>query len=483
MTSKFLRISACCLCLILYNISDAKLAPTQSNLGSESADILLEAEDAKLKKLDIFPRPDSSGKGYVKFLGAPDAQLEFNFDSEGGFYELIIGYATPIGQKKGYDLWVNDSKSMGLFPAGDGLFHEHNTGKYKLNDGQNTVIIGRGWGWFDIDYIKLNRTTVQPPLKPPVKLSDKQASSSAKALMSFLVDYYGTKTLSAQQGMKDIEYIVSVTGKSPAIGCFDLIDYSPSRIEFGAKPEGSVESWIKWAQEGGGIVSLCWHWNAPTELINNEEEGKAWWLGFYTRATTFNLDEALSNKHSENYRLLLRDMDAIAKELKKFQEADIPVLWRPLHEAAGGWFWWGAKGPEPFKKLWNLMYDRFTNHHGLHNLIWVYTTDLAGDMAWYPGDDSVDIVSLDIYTDPSSNMSGHWENTQKHFNGKKLVALSESGTIPDPDKIRTYATWWSWFCVWSGKFIHDIKEDTLKLVYNDEDVITLDELPDWRNYK
>ena len=42
-------------------------------------------------------------------------------------------------------------------------------------------------------------------------------------------------------------------------------------------------------------------------------------------------------------------MDAIALQLKKVASNNIPVLWRPLHEAAGGWFWWGAKGAEPFK--------------------------------------------------------------------------------------------------------------------------------------
>ena len=50
---------------------------------------------------------------------------------------------------------------------------------------------------------------------------------------------------------------------------------------------------------------------------------------------------------------------------------DVPVLWRPLHEFDGAWFWWGKGGAEAFKKLWRLMYDRFTGLHKLDNLIWV----------------------------------------------------------------------------------------------------------------
>ena len=96
------------------------------------------------------------------------------------------------------------------------------------------------------------------------------------------------------------------------------------------------------------------------------------------------MQKALADPNSADYKLLLRDMDAIAVQLQKFSDAGVPVLWRPLHEAEGGWFWWGAKGPEPFKKLWRLMYDRFTNVHHLHNLIWVDCSGTNPD--WYPGD-------------------------------------------------------------------------------------------------
>ncbi len=469
MSTKVFKILACFGCIFLFNISVVK----------SEGNILLEAEYAQFKGVSKFPKNDFSGKGYVSGFRNDGDNIEFNFDADEDLYELIIAYRTPLGQKKGYELQVNGPKTAGMFPEGDGLFHEHKAGKYKLHNGRNTVIISKGWGWFDIDYIKLNKTTVQLPMKPPVKLSDSKASPSAKALLAFLVDCYGNKVLSGQQDMADIEHIVSVTGKSPAIACFDLVDYSPSRVQFGSKPEGAVEKWIDWAKKNNGIISLSWHWNAPAELINNAEEKKQWWLGFYTRATNFNLEETLSDKNSKNYQLLISDMDVIAEELKKFQDADVPVLWRPLHEAAGGWFWWGAKGSEPFKELWNLMYDRFTNYHGLHNLIWVYTNN---SLEWYPGDATVDIISLDIYADPSSSMSAEWESVQNEFNGKKLVALSESGTLPNPDNIRTYGTWWSWFSVWTGHYLRDAGEDTLKSVYNDKDIITLDKLPDWRSY-
>ena len=256
---------------------------------------------------------------------------------------------------------------------------------------------------------------------------------------------------------------------------FDLIEYSPSRIEYGSNPTGSAESWIAWEQEKGCIINLLWHWNAPADLINTT--GKEWWRGFYTEATTFNIAAVLSDTSSARYDLLIRDMDAIAVQLKKFRDNGIPVLWRPLHEASGGWFWWGAQGTGPFIELWRLLYDRLVNHHQLHNLIWVYT---SGDAEWYPGDDFVDIASLDIYSSHGSSMSADWENAQAEYNGQKMVALSESGTLPVPEKIRLFNTWWSWFSLWTGSFIRGTDTTELKALYNDDDILSMEKMGDWR---
>ena len=76
---------------------------------------------------------------------------------------------------------------------------------------------------------------------------------------------------------------------------------------------------------------------------------------------------------------MIKDIDYTAGLLKKLQDNKVPVIWRPLHEAAGGWFWWGAQGAAPCKKLWQVMFDRMVNHHGLHNLIWVWTREPNDD--------------------------------------------------------------------------------------------------------
>jgi mannan endo-1,4-beta-mannosidase len=438
------------------------------------ASLLLEAEDASLTGVSVATTINGySGTGYVTDFDQEGDNVIFNFSVTEGMYKIEIGYGIPSGEK-GYDIIVNGMKSSGMFTEGPGNFKELSAGKYYLQEGENTVIIGGGWNWYNIDFIRISETNVYKPLLPEAGLSDPSAPLYTQRLYYWLRYIYGKKVISGQQGFDEINYIKNVTGQSPAIGGFDLIEYSPSRIEHGSSPWGSSESWIDWQQEGEGILTLMWHWNAPTDLIDDAEN--PWWSGFYARATTFNFAEALADPSSDNYQLLLRDIDSIASQLKKFQDAEIPVLWRPLHEASGGWFWWGTQGAESYVELWQLMYDRLTQFHDIHNLIWVYT---AGDPTWYPGDEFVDIVSLDIYTDPSSPMSGEWESIQELFNGRKLVTLSETGTILQPNNVRAYATWWSYFCIWNGSYLYNIPDETLISVYSDEDIITLDELPIW----
>lgn len=63
--------------------------------------------------------------------------------------------------------------------------------------------------------------------------------------------------------------------------------------------------------------------------------GKEWWRGFYTDSTDFNIATAMADPAGANYTLLVRDIDAIAVQLKRLQAQGVPVLWRPLHEAEG----------------------------------------------------------------------------------------------------------------------------------------------------
>jgi mannan endo-1,4-beta-mannosidase len=421
-----------------------------------------------------------SGSGYITGFDNAADRLQLQADVPPGLYELWVGYSAPFG-KKGYGVGVGSEKGQGWMDATVNTFAADRAGLFEVGAGPTTLEIRSEWGYYHVDYLELRPATPRTPQPVTPLLSNPRATGPARHLMHYLTGIYGDKTLSGQQGPINSQYLAMSGGLAPAVSGSDLIEYSPSRLQRGSNPNNETERMIDWTRQTGGIATMMWHWNAPTGLI--DQPGREWWRGFYTNATTFNFKTALQNPNSPEYALILRDIDRIAVELKKFQDARVPVLWRPLHEAQGGWFWWGAQGPDAFRALWRLTYDRLTNHHDLNNLIWVFTSSAAeqGHLAWYPGDQYVDIVGIDIYTDPASSMSGEWLDLLDHYDGRKLITLSETGTLPDAELIEQRGTRWSWFTPWSLQdVLNNYTAGELRALLGHEDVITLDELPDMR---
>nr|MCU0781335.1 glycoside hydrolase family 26 protein [Akkermansiaceae bacterium] len=195
--------------------------------------------------------------------------------------------------------------------------------------------------------------------------------------------------------------------------------------------------------------------------------------------TTFDIAAALANPESSEYQLLLRDIDAIAVQLQKAAAANIPILWRPLHESEGGWFWWGAKGPGPFKELWRLLHHRLTTHHALHNLIWVLTSEHPD---WYPGDDVVDVIGVDAYpSNRSDALSSRWEPLLARFDGNKPIALTEFGGVPDIERMHRLGVFFAWFCSWTGPYGPTSEPDTkVARIYQSGAVLTLNHHRAWQ---
>lgn len=444
----------------------------------------LEAENAKLHGPTVMTeRAGFLGKGYVSDFSRDDDKITWILDgAKAGFYEVRIRYCSPFGEK-GYDLSVNGAKLSAMFAPTGEKFVSTNAGKVELRAGRNTIVLEKGWGYYDIDALDFVPVTADAPLKPvPNVLADSQASAEAQDLMDSLLSTYGKKTLSGQYDTKENAYIRKVTGKLPAIKGGDLLEYSPSRLENGSEPGNLSEDLIADARKGQ-IITLSWHWNAPSGLYNGtytNAEGKSidapWWRGFDADASTFDFQKALANTQSPEYKALLRDIDAIAVQLKKFEAAKVPVLWRPLHEAEGQWFWWGAKGPDAFKKLWQLTFKRLTQTHKLHNLIWVYTAGTKMD--WYPGDKYVDIVGVDAYpSDASDPLSQTWDGLKKQFDGRKMMAISEFGKVPDVAKMHRLGEPWAYFVSWTGDLgPAAMPKEALSQIYKNSFVLNRDDL-------
>ncbi|KDQ16702.1 glycoside hydrolase family 26 protein [Botryobasidium botryosum FD-172 SS1] len=441
--------------------------------------IVLEAEDGVLSGTVVeSSAPGFSGKGYVSGFDEANDKVTVSVTVPStALYDLSIGYSSPFGDKEATVLLNNAVLGNVAFNSPD-KFASASAGRVLLNAGVNTLSIQTNWGWYYIDNFVLSPSPAPPPHKatgPPV---NKAATSEASSLLKYIQKQYGSKIISGQQEAEFITWLEKNVGKAPAIGGFDLIDYSPSRVERGTTSH-AIEDALAWDKRGG-IVAFAWHWNAPSGLI--DQPGKEWWRGFYTDSVTFDIAKTLANKNGTDYALILRDIDAIATQLKRLQTAKVPVLFRPLHEANGGWFWWGAKGPAPAKELYRLVYDRLTKVHKLNNLIWVWNS-----ANWYPGADVADIVSYDSYPTAGDHgpVSANFEALVALGNNTKVVGLAEVGTIPDPDLAFAYYAKWAFFVTWNGEFITDGKSnslDFLKRVYNHKNVITLDKVGKFKTF-
>ncbi|EDY81847.1 Glycosyl hydrolase family 26 [Verrucomicrobiia bacterium DG1235] len=432
-----------------------------------------EAEDAALTGTAINSSAGGySGSGYVAGFTDEADRSSFSFVATEGVYSLVIGYRTPSGEK-GFNGELNGVGFSGMFEASS-VWRRFEVGSVLLEEGENTLWIGGGWSYYEIDYIEL--LEVEPPAPPlPVDPTpvDSLASEEVKSLLVYLSEHYGKLTFSGQQDVAELDIVESLTGVRPAIIGGDLIEYSPTRIANGSNPNNHTESLIA-QHDAGMIVTLSWHWNAPTDLLLTEEN--PWWSGFYSRATTFNFAAALDDPEGANYQLLLRDIDVIAVELKKLQEAKVPVLWRPLHESDGGWFWWGTQGADNLRRLWVLLYDRLTDYHGIHNLIWVQTIE---NLEWYAGDEYVDLLGVDAYPeDPRDPQTSIWKRFIDRFDGEKMISLSEFGRVPDVPTMHRLGVWFSYFMSWSGDLGAAGMPDQAELIriYTSSGVVTFDEL-------
>jgi mannan endo-1,4-beta-mannosidase len=422
-----------------------------------------------------------SGAGYVTGFVEDTDRVTLAFAAKAGLYEVAIRYRSPV---KGFLYEVNGLALSGKFADSKGAFALQRLGKVELREGENTIAIHGGWKGYEIDRVDLTPVTALPLLlKPAATLCDPQSTPAARALMAYLVEQYGNRTLSGTIEGPDVDYVRGVTGQLPAIVAGDMLNLTTASIRHMGVVSGETEQMIERARHGH-ILSYCWHWRSPSGLLDTTlvrpdgtRQDVRWYMGFYTRATTFDLEAALAHPEGADYALLMTDIDMVAGELRKLADRGIPVLWRPLHEAEGGWFWWGSKGPRPFVQLWRLMHDRLTRMQGLHNLIWVYTGTANPD--WYPGDDVVDIIGIDEYpADVRDPLSATWDDVQASFGGRKLVALSEFGGAPDMAAARRLGVTWAYFASWNKDLgPRKMEPATLKSIYTDPGVINLVELP------
>lgn len=305
-----------------------------------------------------------------------------------------------------------------------------------------------------------------------------QATAEAVALLEYLYETAGKKIITGQHTqtvpMEEAEHIFQSTGKRPKLQGFELLAYSPNINYDVTSPEcmkeveenrETVDAALKWAEETKGIVSFCFHWFSP---IGGKDKS------FYTEHTDFDPEQVLKEGTPER-EAFFHDLDRIATELRRFQEKRIPVLWRPLHESEGTWFWWGSKGPEVARDLYRLMYRYYTDELHLDHLLWVWSCPTKEG---YPGDDCVDVIGRDVYVPAhtSTDYEAEYRELMENTGSTKVAALTEVGILPDVDLLQKSHIPWAYYMTWSKEFCigEDHNYDSeLKKIYASDYSVTL----------
>lgn len=250
----------------------------------------------------------------------------------------------------------------------------------------------------------------------PGKPSDQLATHQTRALLRYLALLPLQQQVLVGQMVTDnaADYTpyVATLAAQPGWGRWPAI--LGLAVEKGNAPldiAASVDHAIAYAN-AGGIVQLKWAmWNPWTggsmgDQNNIDIPGLLDPAGTPTTGNT-----AAQNQAARS--VVLGWIDTVASELQRYNTATggAPLLFRPLSEMNGAWFWWGHRTRAEYVGLWNFIRDRFVSHHGLHNLLWVCesassehvhpvpTGSASASDYYYPGDDGVDVMSHNLYDD------------------------------------------------------------------------------------
>lgn len=483
-----------------------------------------EAETGELGEstavLSSSSQGDFTGEGFVLLAnGNSQADFTFEIEAEGNYNINIVSAGESSSASSGTILL--DGSELPMYTINTNKFSESVHVNDLFTAGEHTLSFKGGKEKIYLDSFSITATGAVDLSQYEVKreLINPNASEETKRLYNFLCDTYGKYTISGQyssdnMGPSCAEFykIKDQTGETPAILGLDFIEVSPSRVENNVnrdayETEEEYQAAIRqrsdetakvlidqaedWYLNQNGIVTFCWHWNAPANTLTSE-----WWRGFYSDSTSFSLAKAMNGEDPEGYNTLINDIDTLARYLKVLDDNHIPILWRPLHEAGGDpkwhnpWFWWGSSGSSAYIELWKLMYDRLTNYHHINNLIWVWN---GQDPDYYVGDEYCDIVGYDIYPQggDTSSQKPIYDLMKSTIGENKIIALTENGVIPDPEATFADGSRWSWFATWNGEFCIDgdfnlndayTPTEMWTKIYTSDRVLTLSELPDLKCY-
>ena len=406
--------------------------------------------------------------------------------------DVIVGDSTNYsgslqeyrGVSKGI-IYIEDVNAFSPFTI-SGIYLKKGDNKITLQCVSGTaymdqVTVSNGKSVSD-SYYTMNSTPINPT-----------ADLNTIKIKGYFGEIYGKKTLTGQQVTlgtnAEIAAIYGETGRLPAIRVSDLT-FAQSRSPYYDEEMTDLALAEEWA-EIGGLVSYGWTWYSPTDSSHYLSSAAGFdFSAAYTESDIAAVSPETLEKiygdggiSRECFRLF-QDMDEIAEALKALRNSGVTVLFRPLADAGNGGYWW-SQDADTYKWLWRTMVTRFSEYHGLSNIIWVWS---GGGADFYPGDKYVDVIGEDIYNSSGDSGNARFMGTAYYNAGAVAAAMTDCVMLPDPDILARDNARWLWFSLGKGDCLIDANgglterytlNSLLERAYNHESFITLDELPDF----
>ena len=215
-----------------------------------------------------------------------------------------------------------------------------------------------------------------------------------------------------------------ITGQNPAFYESDFMWYVKDSLRI-ADIEAS-----KRAFDRGAVIGYCWHLRGKESntFYSKSREG-------YTKDKELVKKIVAGGDRNDNEELdwFYTQLDTLV--IATIKEFGFPIIFRPWHEMNGFWFWWGSENcsPEEYIKLYQLTVD-YMRLNGLRNVLYSWSPDTYFTQEYYPGNDYVDILGIDIYEmgavhyKPIDLVVKELEKlTDFAFENGKVAAITETG--------------------------------------------------------
>lgn len=246
-------------------------------------------------------------------------------------------------------------------------------------------------------------------------------------------EFFNSFRYSSGSAHGDEEYAdaFAVTGAYPVVLGSDFHYY----LEKDATERSYHTEAVKWAYQQGFVITFDWHLS-----------GKGTTTYEYTETTKDLVDNIVADPNSEDGQWYLAELDKVIDIINNDLVVDgerIPIVFRPLHEMNGGWFWWGSQATTPtnYKQMYALTVDYIKAQ--TNSVLFCWSPNTPTSFEHYPGDEYVDILGLDAYEINPTSFRQQIEPIVDHAQANNKVAVfSETGYRNDSGSGDQAASYW-----------------------------------------